>query len=153
MLFRPLANASVLVQGLLRVHNVSVQSDRLGERAAVRVAGSVIKRPIPLELVRNPVVRGGVLVGCSFLEDVQEPAMIDVVDVELRGMLLRGVLDLGFRNRYRQRDPMPAIYRVHVVEASGLARDVESAQIPRVELRGEENVIDKALDLSVGFEI
>ena len=36
-------------------------------------------------------------------------------------------------------------------EASGLARDVESAQIPRVELRGEENVIDKALDLSVGF--
>ena len=149
VLFGPLANASVLVQGFLRVHNVTVQFDRLGERAAVRVAGCVIKRAIPLELVRYPVVRGGILVGCCFFDDIQEAAMIDVVDEEMRGMLLRGVLHLGFRNGNRQRDPMPAIYRVEVVEAIGLARDVESAQVPRVELRGEEYVVDKALDLAV----
>ena len=48
---------------------------------------------------------------------------------------------------------MPAIYRVHIVESCRLAQNVKAAQVPRVELRGKEDIIDKALDLAVGFEI
>ena len=88
MLLGPLANPSVLVQGFLRVHNIAVQPDRLGERATVGVAGIVIKRPVPLELVGNPVIGGGILIRGSFLDDIQESAMIHVVNDKMRSILL-----------------------------------------------------------------
>ena len=113
----------------------------------------VVERSIPGQLVGNPIVGCGVLIGCCFLDDIQESAMIDVVYEETRSILLRAVLDLGFRDGYGQGDPMPAIYGVHIVESSRLARNIKAAQVPWVEIRGKEDIIDKALDLSVGFEI
>ena len=88
MLLSPVADASIFVQGFLRVHNIAVQPDRPGERATVGVAGIVIKRPVPLELVGNSVIGGGILIHGSFLDDIQESAMIHVVNDKMRSILL-----------------------------------------------------------------
>ena len=88
MLLSPVADASIFVQGFLRVHHIAVESDRLCGRSALMVATVVVERSIPGQLVGDPIVRSSVFVCSCLLDDVEQFPVVHVFDYKVGRVLL-----------------------------------------------------------------